>query len=94
MDELVKITGYSKKEIEECMRYDLQSISLFSPVNNEDGDESELIDFLSDEKSDSQIYLYAENNDLKEKKMELLETAFPTNTDNEKLNKKIIDIKK
>lgn len=79
LEELSKYTGYDIETIIRLKSYDINSVSLNKEVGENEGDSSELMDFISDEKSEESIYNNVYNNDLKDKIEELFDEVFPVN---------------
>lgn len=79
LEELSKYTGYDIETINRLKSYDINSVSLNKEVGENEGDSSELMDFISDEKSEESIYNNVYNNDLKDKIEELFDEVFPVN---------------
>lgn len=78
LEELSFLTGFDVETIKMLKESNLSSISLNKEVGNEsDGEANELMDFMSDEKSEKDIYKNAENDDLKRKIDEVFDVVFP-----------------
>ena len=78
LEELSFLTGFDVETIKILKESNLSSISLNKEVGNEsDGEANELMDFMSDEKSEKDIYKNAENDDLKRKIDEVFDVVFP-----------------
>lgn len=78
LEELSFLTGFDVENIKMLKESNLSSISLNKEVGNEsDGEANELMDFMSDEKSEKDIYKNAENDDLKRKIDEVFDVVFP-----------------
>ncbi|MBQ3475705.1 MAG: sigma-70 family RNA polymerase sigma factor [Bacilli bacterium] len=99
-EELSAIIGISPEMIRNYKSYNVTTVSYYTPVGSaEDGDQSELIDFLEDEKSAGNITKKAEANALHEEIAKIIDEYFPINTDDSKKNKynekvrRIIDLR-
>ena len=71
IDELMKITGLSKKMIENCLKYNQEVLSLSMPVGNDNDTESTLMDYIQDDSNVEDEYEI--NIELKEIMNQLLE---------------------
>ena len=87
-EQLVEITGYSLKTIEEVKSYIITEVSLHSPVGEaEHGEQSELIDFIEDESENNDVEYSAVQGVLKDVVKKVLDEIFPTNTPDDKRNR-------
>ena len=87
MEELIELTGFTEEIIKTCREYNFKEVSMHTPIGEDvRGEQSELIDFIEDEKSSSLTHK-AEQSLLEESMKKVLDEVFPTNTDNPRVNK-------
>lgn len=97
-EELSEMIGISPELIKTYKECNVTTVSIHTNVGSaEDGDQSELIDFLIDEKSTRDIEERAEMRALQQEVQAIIENVFPINTNNDKknaYNKQVRDVLK
>lgn len=86
-EELSEILGLSPEIIRNYKNSNISTVSYHTPVGSaEEGDQSELIDFLEDENSAESIEKRAELTALREEFIRIMDEYFPIDTDDQKKN--------